>query len=345
MSLHQEIYQQPQVLRDLLDNQWGHVHQIAAAINEKDYKYVFIAARGTSDNAARYAQYLWGSHNQLPIALATPSLFSLYQQPPLLDGALVIGVSQSGESPDIVNVLAEGQRLGQPTLAITNAIDSPLAAASDYVLDVQAGQELAVAATKTYTAQLMALAMLSVAMAKDDEKLSVLERVPEFVEQMLALDSEIQQMAERYYYMDQCVVIGRGYNYSTAFEWSLKIKELTYVVAEPYSSADFLHGPIAVVEQGFPVMVVAPDGKVFPELMSLCETLREKHRANLLVLSNRPEALSLADVKIHLPADMPEWISPLVSIVPGQLFSYHLTKVKGLNTEKPRGLKKVTHTR
>jgi glutamine---fructose-6-phosphate transaminase (isomerizing) len=345
MGLHDEIYQQPLVLQNLLENQWETIKQVAADLKKVDFQYIFIAARGTSDNAARYAQYLWGAHNQLPIALATPSLFSLYQQPPSLDGALVIGVSQSGQSPDIVNVLTEGKRTGQPTLAITNAVDSPLAKTADYVLDVQAGQELAVAATKTYTAQLMALAMLSVAMAADDQKLSVLARVPDFVKQVLGLDEEIQAMAERYYYMQQCVVIGRGYNYSTAFEWSLKLKELTYVVAEPYSSADFMHGPIAIVEQGFPVMVVAPDGKVYPELLSMLQTLHDEKRANLLVLSNCSEALALADVQIPLPEDMPEWISPLVSIIPAQLFSYHLTRVKGQDTEKPRGLKKVTHTR
>lgn len=345
MSLHEEIYQQPTVLRNLLDNQWGHIQQVASALRSADFQYVFIAARGTSDNAARYAQYLWGAHNRLPIALATPSLFSLYQQPPGLKGALVIGVSQSGQSPDIVQVLDEGRRQGQPTLAITNAVDSPLAKAADFVLDIQAGQELAVAATKTYTAQLMTLAMLSAAFAEDDEKLSVLQRVPDFVNEVLGLDGDIQRMAERYYYMQQCVVIGRGFNYSTAFEWSLKLKELTYVVAEPYSSADFMHGPIAIVEHGFPVMVVAPGGMVFPELLAMLKSLHEKHGANLLVVSNRPEALELSDVQIPLPREMPEWISPIISIIPAQLFSYYLTKVKGLDTENPRGLKKVTHTR
>ncbi len=345
MGLLEEIYQQPQILSDLIENQWENVRQIAEKLNQSEFQYAFIAARGTSDNAARYAKYLWGSHNQLPIALATPSLFSLYEQPPSLNGALVVGISQSGQSPDIVNVLVEGKRQGQLTLAITNAVDSPLAEAADFVLDIQAGEEMAVAATKTYTAQLMALAMLSVAMSGDDGALSVLDEVPRYVSEVLAMDSSIQTMAERYYYMEQCVVIGRGYNYSTAFEWSLKLKELTYIVAEPYSSADFMHGPIAIVERGFPVMVVAPDGKVFPELLSVLETLHDKHQPNLLVLSNRAEALALADVKIPLPQDMPEWLSPLVSIIPAQLFSYYLTKVKGLDTEKPRGLQKVTHTR
>lgn len=345
MGLKEEIYQQPQVLSNLIDDQWGHVKQIAADLKQNQIQYVFIAARGSSDNAARYAKYLWGSHNQLPIALATPSLFSLYQQPPSLRGALIVGVSQSGQSPDIVNVLTEGKRQEQPTLAITNATDSPLAHAADFVFDIKAGEEKAVAATKTYTAQLMALAMLSVAMSEDEAGLSVLKEAPGYVEEVLSLDSTIQTMTERYYYMEQCVVIGRGYNYSTAFEWSLKLKELAYVVAEPYSSADFMHGPIALVERGFPVMVVAPAGKVFPEIVSVLKILDQKHNPNLLVVSNRTEALTYADLKIPLPKEMPEWISPLVSIIPAQLFSYYLTSVKSLDTEKPRGLQKVTYTR
>ncbi len=345
MGLKEEIYQQPNVLRNLVDDQWGNVKQIVAELKRNQIQYVFIAARGTSDNAARYAKYVWGSHNQLPIALATPSLFSLYQQPPRLEGALVVGVSQSGQSPDIVNVLTEGKDQGQPTLAITNASDSPLAKTADFVFDIQAGKEVAVAATKTYTAQLMALAMLSVAMSEDDAGLSVLKEVPGYVQEVLELDDNIQSIAERYYYMEQCVVIGRGYNYSTAFEWSLKLKELAYVVAEPYSSADFMHGPIALVEQGFPVMVVAPAGRVFDEIVSVLKILDQKHNPNLLVVSNRDEALSYADISIPLPKDMPEWISPLVSIIPAQLFSFYLTQIKGLDTEKPRGLQKVTYTR
>jgi glucosamine--fructose-6-phosphate aminotransferase (isomerizing) len=345
MGLHEEIYQQPEVLQNLIDTQFPQVLEIATNLKQAKFQYAFIAARGTSDNAARYAQYIWGAHNQLPVALATPSLFSLYKLPPRLEGALIVGISQSGQSPDIVNVVTEGTRQGQPTLAITNVTDSPLANAADFVLNIQAGEELAVAATKTYTAQLMALAMLSVAMSGENSALAVLKEVPGYVREVLALDSAIQKIVERFYYMEQCVVIGRGYNYSTAFEWSLKLKELTYVVAEPYSSADFMHGPIAIVESGFPVMVVAPVGEVFPELLSMLKILREKHQPNLLVLSNHSNALSLADLKIPLPKQMPEWISPLVSIVPAQLFSYHLTRVKGLDTEQPRGLKKVTHTR
>jgi glutamine---fructose-6-phosphate transaminase (isomerizing) len=344
MSLHSEIIEQPRILADLLQQQWSNIQSIARAIRSAEIDYVFLAARGTSDNAGRYAQYLWGAGNGLPIALATPSLFTLYDTPPCLRRALVVGVSQSGKSPDIVRVLEEGRRQGCPTLAITNEPGSDLNQAADYQIDIQAGDEKAVAATKSYTAELMALAMLSAAMKESDETYETLKRVPAWVEETLRQDEMIGRATERYRYMEQCVVLGRGYNYSTAFEWSLKLKELTYVAAEPYSSADFQHGPIAVVEQGYPVLAVNPQGQVFSDLLKLLQGLNTEKHAELVVISNRQEALRLARSPMQVP-EMPEWVSPLVCIVPAQLFSYHLTRAKGYDPEAPRGLRKVTETR
>jgi len=343
MPLQSEIHDQPLVLERLLHNQRPVVEQIAAAIRQRGVQYAFLAARGTSDNAGRYANYLWGAHNRLPLALATPSLFTYYGQPPRLRGALVVGVSQSGQSPDIVGVVEEGRRQGCLTLAITNEPASPLAQAAELVLDIQAGEETAVAATKTYTAQLMAIAMLSAALEGQASRWQELSAVPGWAAQALALEDEIARMAQRYRYMSQCAVIGRGFNYATAFEWSLKLKELTYVVADPYSSADFLHGPIAMVTQGFPVLAVAPQGKVFGSLMELLERL-QAGRAELVVVSDAHEALAIAQSPITLPAGIPEWLSPLVSILPAQLFAFHLTRVKGYNPESPRSLQKVTET-
>ncbi len=344
MSLRSEILEQPLVLEQLLANQMELVRRIARDIKKRNVRYVFLAARGTSDNAGRYANYLWGGVNRLPIALATPSLFTLYKQPPILSDALVVGISQSGQSPDIIAVLEEGKRQGCLTLAITNAPTSPLAKTADFVLDICAGQELAVAATKTYTAELMAIAMLSVALSDTHNQQQELKRIPEWVTQALALEESINHIAERFRYMEQCVVLGRGYNYATAFEWSLKLKELTYVVADPYSSADFLHGPIAMVDQGFPVMVAAPEGRVFDNMLILLKRLRIEHRAELLVISNREEALSLAQLAVRLPVGIPEWLSPIVCIVPAQLFAYYLARVKGYNCEIPRGIHKITQT-
>jgi len=345
MSLHSEIFEQPTRLQHLLVNQRATAEAIAAAIQGREVDFAFLAARGTSDNAGRYANYLWGSVNRLPLALATPSLFTYYQTPPVLRHALVVGVSQSGHSPDIVSVLAEGQRQGCLTLAITNADQSLLAGVSDFVLDIQSGPERAVAATKTYTGQLMAVAMISAALAKREKMWQEMAQVPAWVAEVLELDGVLARMAQRYRYMQRCVVLARGFNYATAFEWSLKLKELTYVVAEPYSSADFQHGPIAVLERGFPVMVIAPRGKVFPSLLELLHRLKEDQQAELVVISDDEEALALADSAIPLPQDIPEWLSSLVSIVPAQLFAYHLTGVKGFDTETPRSIHKVTDTR
>jgi glutamine---fructose-6-phosphate transaminase (isomerizing) len=344
MPLHDEILEQPRRLADLLRDQRGAALKIADAIKTRDVKFVFLAARGTSDNAGRYANYLWGAHNHLPLALAAPSLFTYYAEPPRLDGALVVGVSQSGKSPDVVSVLAEGHKQGCLTLAITNAPNSPLAEAADLVLDIQAGAEKAVAATKTYTSELMGLAMISTALRGEEQAWSDLEKVPVWIDEVLKQDSAIARMAERFRYMRQCVVLGRGFNYATAFEWALKMKELTYVVAEPYSSADFQHGPIAMVEGGFPVMAVAPQGKVFDSMLEMLTRLRHKHDAELVVISNDERALALAQSPIRLPADIPEWLTPLVAIVAAQLFACHLTEVKGYDPEKPRSITKVTET-
>jgi glutamine---fructose-6-phosphate transaminase (isomerizing) len=290
MTLHSEIFEQPERLASLLVNQKQTVLEIAKAIQSRDVQYAFLAARGTSDNAGRYANYLWGAQNGIPLALATPSLFTYYQTPPRLHGALVVGVSQSGQSPDIVSVLEEGRRQNCLTLAITNLPDSPLAKVADFVLDIQAGPEKAVAATKTYTAELMSVAMISAALSNSEERWTELASVSTWGEQALALDHQIAEMAQRYRYMSQCVVLGRGFNYATAFEWALKLKELTYLIAEPYSSADFQHGPIAMVEGGFPVLAVAPSGKVHESMRDMLTRLRKEKEAELVVISDATEA-------------------------------------------------------
>lgn len=344
MTLHSEIFEQPQRLAVLLESQKQAAFEIAQAIQSRNVNYAFLAARGTSDNAGRYANYLWGAHNGLPLALATPSLFTYYQRPPRLNNALVVGVSQSGQSPDIVSVLEEGRRQNCLTLAITNVPDSPLARTADFVLDIQVGVEKAVAATKTYTAELMAIAMISAAMSDSNELWEQLELVSKWAEQVLTLDEKIAQMAQRYRYMSQCVVLGRGFNYATAFEWALKMKELTYVIAEPYSSADFQHGPIAMVEGGFPVMAIAPSGGVHETMRDMLTRLRKQQDAELVVISDDAEVLALAQSAIQLPPQIPEWLTPLVSIIPAQLFACHLTQVKGYDTDAPRTITKVTET-
>ncbi len=321
------------------------MEKIAAEIQKRDIQYVFLAARGTSDNAGRYANYLLGAMNGLPLALATPSLFTYYKQPPKLKNALVVGISQSGQSPDIVSVLEEGRRQNCLTLAITNEPNSSLTQSADFILDIQAGVEKAVAATKTYTTELMSIAMLSALVSGNKRHWRELNKVSGWMKSVLKQDDFIAQAAQRYRYMDQTIVLGRGFNYATAFEWALKLKELTYVKAEPYSSADFQHGPIAIVESGFPVMAVAPKGKVFDSMLQMLKRLREDFSAELVVISNDKRALALAQMPLSIPTDVPELLSPLVSILPAQLFAYHLTHAKGFNAEQPRSIRKVTETK
>jgi glucosamine--fructose-6-phosphate aminotransferase (isomerizing) len=342
--LQDEIHQQPQVLATLLDREMENARRIALDLRQRDIKYMIMAARGTSDNAARYGQYLLGAYNRLPVGLATPSLFSIYGEPPLFEGGLIVGISQSGRSPDIVAVLEEGRRQGRPTLAITNDLASPLAAQAEYAIMLHAGEERAVAATKTYTAQLAALALLSCAMGEDPDRLGRLQCVPAIVKRVLDNEGSIAGVVERYRYMETCVVLGRGYNYATAFEIALKLKELNYLVAESYSSADFMHGPIAVVGGGFPAMVVAPSGKMFDSMRDFSLTLKGRS-AELLIISDRQDLLAEAVTPLALPEGAPEWLSPILAVVPGQLFALHLTLTKGHDPDRPQGLQKVTITR
>lgn len=343
-TLRREILEQPDVLRRLLARERDTVGEIAAAVRARQPAYVMMAARGTSDNAARYGQYLFGALNQLPVALATPSLFTRYEKPPTIGNALVIGISQSGQTPDILRVVQEARAQGALTVSITNTAGSPLAEAADHTISMHAGEEVSVGATKTYTASLMALAMLSAALdAAPAARFADLSLAPDYVAAVTAEADTIAAAAERYRYMDACVVLSRGYNYATAYEIALKLKELTYILAEPYSSADFQHGPVAIVERGFPVIAAVPEGAIAGEVLDLLRVLHERG-AELVVASALDEALALGHTRIALPCGMPEWVSPLVMVVPGQALAYGLALAKGLDPDHPRDLNKVTIT-
>jgi glucosamine--fructose-6-phosphate aminotransferase (isomerizing) len=341
--LYREIHEQPDVLAQLLDCEKDSIQSLANHIRESRIDHVFVAARGSSDNAGRYAQYLLGAVNRLPVALTTPSLFTIYNKPPRFGNALVLGISQSGKSPDIVSVLEEARKQGVLTAAITNVKDSPLAAKADHVIDLCAGEERSIAATKTYTSQLMVVGMLSASLAEDTNMQASLSQVPRLITEALSLNPALEQLAERYRYMQDCVVIGRGFNYATAFEFALKLKELTYTIAEPYSSADFLHGPLALIEHGFPVFVIAPSGKMTHELGVFINQLRARD-AEVIAISDNDELRALGHRQIRLPAGVPEWLSPLTAIVPGQLFSMYLAGARFYDPDHPRGLRKVTET-
>src|SRR5262245_29628383 len=338
-----EIREQPAVLERLVRDGRGAAEAVAAKLRGCDLRFAVLAARGTSDNAARYGQYLFGIRNQLVAALAAPSLFTQYQARPSLKGALVIGISQSGQSPDIVEVVREARRQGACTLAITNDPASPLVAAAELALPLGAGPERAVAATKTYTAQLATLAMLSAAMRGDEDGWAELARLPGLVSE--AIDKNAGSPARAAAFRDDArlVVVGRGYNLSTAFEIALKIKETCAIMTDGYSSADFLHGPAAILGEGLPVLIAALGPRSFEDLEDVVRLVQER-KARLLAITDRPSLLAAAEVAMPVPESL-EWLSPIVAVVPGQLWALGLSLARGRHPDAPPGLSKVTLTR
>lgn len=342
--LYDEIHEQPDVIARLIREESEHIARIADDLRQRSLRYILIAARGTSDNAATYGKYLFASVLRLPVALAAPSLYTIYHTPPQTgQDALVIGISQSGESPDIIAVVDEARRQGACTLAITNEPSSPLAQTAEHAIICHAGQEMSIAASKTYTAQLTALALLAAYWSGDEERKAQIQLLPAAVSKTLTVANDVRARVERYRYMETCLILGRGYNYATAFEIALKMKELTYVLIEAYSSADFMHGPIAVVEQGFPVILVAPSGEVYADILNLARDLHDKG-AELIAISDQREALDLAVTPFKLPVTVPEWLSPITCVIPGQLLAHDLTLAKGYDPDHPRGLRKITLT-
>ncbi|MEP7286849.1 MAG: SIS domain-containing protein [Chloroflexota bacterium] len=344
LHIEREIAEQPEVLKRLFTEGAETAHQIAQAIRQFDPAFVLVAARGTSDNAGRYAQYLMGIHARLPVALATPSVHTLYDTSPRLSRALVIGISQSGHAEDVRRVIDDAREQGALTMSITNDPDSPLAHAAEYHLALGAGEEISVAATKTYTAELGAIALLVVALVEKAELHDALAKIPDQISETLHFSEQIAGWSARYRYMERFASIGRGYNFCTAFEVSLKIKELCYVTGVEYSEADFRHGPIALVEPGFPVLCIAPQGKTLPLFLDLLERLRDNRHAECLVISNDAGALSFAQNPMPIPVSLPEWLTPIAAVVPGQIFAMTLAIAKGHTVDKPLGLTKVTIT-
>jgi glucosamine--fructose-6-phosphate aminotransferase (isomerizing) len=341
--LKKEIYSQPACLNRLLTEQKHNARLIASAIREFDPGFVVVAARGTSDNAARYLQYHLGIETGIPVSLATPSIHTLYESPLRLEHSLVIGISQSGQSQDVQRVVKDAREQGALTLSITNDSSSPLAMATEHSIDLMAGSEQSVAATKTYTAELAAIALLVCELADKDEKRSLLSSIPGLVQETLQFSEAISSWIDRYRYATSFIVIGRGYNYCTTFEISLKLKELCYVTAQEYSEADFRHGPIAVVESGFPILTVAPNGVTYPLLVDLLRQLHARKAENLII-TNEPTLEPLGHRLLPIPHNLPEWLSPICAVIPGQLFAMHLALAKGVNVDNPRYITKVTDT-
>jgi glucosamine--fructose-6-phosphate aminotransferase (isomerizing) len=342
--VEEELREQPEAVARFLRAERENVAELVERLAPDDVTYLLIASRGSSGNVARYAQYVLGALNRLPVAFSTPSLYTLYDTPPKLDGALAIGISQSGASPDVVAVLAEARRQGRPTLAITNDPQSPLARAAEWVLPLHAGEERAVAATKTYLASLAAVALLSASFDDGGERMSELLATPEWIAAQVDRSLADAEELDRYRDTGGGSVIARGVNLGTAFEIALKIRELSGAPFEPFSSADLLHGPIAALAPGRPAIVVGPSGRALESLRESIAKLRERG-ASVIGISDDESLLAASDTPLPLVRAVPEWLSPLLAVIPGQVAAVRLATLRGGDVDHPAGLTKVTLTR
>lgn len=336
----QEIEEQPAVLERTINAEQEKITRIGDHLRSRDIDVIILVARGSSDNAALYGRYLLEATTGIPVSLCAPSVYTLYNAKMRLNRAVVIGVSQSGEGADINQVLDSARSSGAFTLGITNEASSTMTGLVDETLLIHAGRERSVAATKTYTGQMMHFLML--ANAVGDKRLDF-HKIPAFVEKSLELKVKVEEAVQRYVFMDNCVVVGRGMNYGNSYELALKLMETCYVVAERFSSADFFHGPLAIVERRFPVILFAPAGVTKPSSLELIHRLKELE-ADCLAITNDPEVASMSPLSLDLSPDMDELLSPIPFIVPAQLFAAMLSEAKGLDPDAPRSLSKVTKT-
>jgi len=335
-----EVAEQPGVLQRVLDDGIADARAVAAAVARAAPRFVLLAARGTSDHAALYAKYLVEVRLGLPAGLASPSTLTAYGSRPDLRDVLVVAVSQSGGSPDLLETVTVARSCGATTLAVTNAPGSALAAAADLQLDVRAGAEQAVAATKSYTAELLTLFLLVDAWAGGDGAAAA--PVPEAAADLVARRAEVAAVAQRYRFASRLVVTGRGYAYPTAREAALKLMETSYVAAHAFSGADLLHGPLAMVDPEYPVVAVVPDGVGEVAMRPVLERLVEVG-ADLLVLAGEAPTPSAAR-RLRLPGGLAEEVHPVVDIVPLQWLALEMAVARGHDPDRPRGLAKVTET-
>ncbi|REJ78389.1 MAG: SIS domain-containing protein [Acidobacteria bacterium] len=336
-----EIRQQPDVIEKTIRAESTKLRKLGKFLRDRDVDLIVLAARGSSDNAAIFGRYLLEIACGIPVSLCAPSVYTLYKAKLDLKRALVIGISQSGEGTDVNTVLEQARKYGAFTLGITNSSRSPITKVSDETLLIHAGKERSVAATKTYTGQLLHFYLLANSLTTK-AKIN-LEKLPEYASSALELESEVSEIAARYTFMENCVVVGRGFNYGNSFELALKLMETCYVVAERFSTADFQHGPLAVVERRFPVIHIGPRGAPKRTDLELLRRLKELN-ADCFSITNDRSIARASSRSVMLPAGISELLSPIPFIIPGQLFAAHLSAAKALDPDAPRSLSKITQT-
>ncbi len=325
-----EIAEQPAVYARLISEHTAAIRAVHTEIQRRGIRFVLLAARGSSDHAALYAKYLAEVQLQLPTGLISPSTFTVYGSRPDLSDVLFIAVSQSGASPDLVDSLTAARARGAFAVAVTNAPGSPLAMAADRHIDIAAGTEASVAATKTYTAELLALYLL---LATEPGDLAAL---PDAAEAALQNTAAVERAAGRYRYTNRIVTTGRGFSYPSAREAALKLMETCYLSAQAFSGADLLHGPLAMIDSGVPVIALAPPDAAGAAMQPVIEAIRGRG-ADILTVG--------AGAEIEVSSEgLPDGIHPLLEILPLQQLSLQTALDRGSDPDQPRGLSKVTET-
>ena len=338
----QEIAEQPEALARTIDAERAKIGRLGAFLKDREIDLIVLVARGSSDNAALFGRYLLEITTGIPVSLSAPSVHTLYEAKLRLQRALVIGISQSGEGEDINLVIENARACGAHTVGITNEPASSMTRIVDETLVMHGGRERSVAATKTFTGQMMLLYMLAAELSNRKPALSY-ESIPDLAAKALEQKSAILELVQRYVFMENCVVVGRGLAYANAYELALKLMETCYVVAERFSAADFLHGPVAMVERHFPVILFAPPGVMLGNVKDLIGRLKELH-ADTLAITADLEAAGACSRSIIMPREIDEFLAPIPYIIPGQLFAALLAEAKGLDPDAPRSLSKVTRT-
>lgn len=340
--LELEAREQGEMLAARTSPGWEAARAAAEILGRDDVDQLVIAARGTSDNAARYGQYLLGSTARLPVALAAPWLYS-GDRPPLLRRAAVMAISQSGRSPDIVAVISAAGEQRCPTIALTNDPGSPVGRAAHLVVPLLAGAEQAVAATKTYLASLHALAQIALSLDPYPSQESWFERLPEVVsatvEEQFAARSQFDALSG----ISLLTVVGRGLQLPTAYETALKVREISGIAAEAFSLPDLMHGPVAALRRSGAVWLLSTESREQPDADTLARL--QDSAGHSVVVSDRDDLLARAEIAVRVPAGLPAWAAPLVAVVPGQAAALRLGELRGVDVDQPPGLTKVTLTR
>jgi glutamine---fructose-6-phosphate transaminase (isomerizing) len=343
--LRVEIEEQPEVVQRLLERQAQPVRDVARLIRQRDPAAIVLVARGSSDNAAVYGRYLLEVCNRRLTSLAAPSGLTLYGRGPRLERTVVIGVSQSGQGEDVIAYVREARAQGAATVALVNDEASPLAEAAETVLACLAGPELSIPATKTVIAQMTLLAMLSSVLDDDASAAAPLQGLPEALRLAVQQRAAAAVLAETLAATTVGSVIGRGFAFPPALEIALKLKETSYTRAEPFSAADFLHGPMALVEPGYSALVVDAGGRSGEAAVDLARTIQQRGGQPALLRAGDLGPLEADLPNVSLAVRVAEPYAPIVALVLGQLFAVELALARGLDPARPRGLHKVTSTR